>query len=51
MEEPFFYLFVQLTTPPYIYISILRLHNYNLNVSLSFSLTDVSLSNTYRAKA
>ena len=52
MEEPLFlYLFVQTAIPSYICISILCPHNYNLNASLSFSLTDVSLSNTYRAKA
>ena len=52
MEEPLFlYLFVQTAIPSYICISILRLYDYNLNVSPSFSLTDVSLSNTYRAKA
>jgi len=52
MEEPLFYTYLyNLLYLSHIRISILRPHNYNLNASLLLSLTDVSLSNTCRAKA
>lgn len=52
MEEPLFFTYsYSLLYLSHICISILCPHNYNLNISLSFSLTNVSLSNTYRAKA
>ena len=50
-EPPFFTDSYSLLYLSHICISILCPHNYNLNASLSSSLTDVSLSNTYRAKA